>query len=165
MTRRSFFAAVGAAIAAARAPRLEAGSEGGYPVGVAGVNAAGWPIRAELGGAIAQGFFRVGDVLTFGADPREYVVTSMSVSSVELRAVMNEPGTLAWRRDELLAVEAGALSASTNDASPIRLNPGAVRRSRGVSAMRIGSFGGPRLLGCVRAGGAMRERVQYPNRL
>lgn len=123
MTRRSFFAAVAGALVAARAPRLAAGGL------FADVPVPGFPVTGSVSDAMFSGFFHVGDVLTFGADPREYVVTAMSASSVDMRAVVNEPGTLAWRRDQVLAMEGAALSASTNDASPIALLPGAVRVS------------------------------------
>jgi hypothetical protein len=86
LSRRSFLAAVASALVAARAPRLAAGGDGDVD----------WAMRKLDGsvelpnsvtdplGRVIMGFFRVGDIVTFGRDPREYRVLAVDAHAVHL---------------------------------------------------------------------------------
>jgi hypothetical protein len=83
LSRRSFLAAVASALVAARAGRIAAGNamrrlDGSVAIPV--------PEEDTLGRLIAS-FLNVGDIITFGRDPREYRVLALDAHAVHLAPV------------------------------------------------------------------------------
>jgi hypothetical protein len=83
LSRRSFLAAVASALVAARAPRIAAGNamrrlDGSVAIPV--------PEEDTLGRLIAS-FLNVGDIITFGRDPREYRVLALDAHAVHFEPV------------------------------------------------------------------------------